>query len=632
MSFWGTRPSPFTSSEVAILTTIAGTSYTDGQLLIGNSSTGGLSVATITAGSNITVTNGHGIITIAASGGGSSALTVGTTTIASGTSTRILYDNAGTLGEYTITGTGTVVAMQTSPSFTTPTLGVALATSINGLIVTTTTGTLTITGSKVLTISNTLTFAGTDSTTMTFPSTSATIARTDAANTFTGHQTIEGVTSTGATGTGNLVFATSPTVTLASASTAVTQSAGDNTTAVATDAFVTTAIANAVAGNNPVASVSAATTSSSNTSAWTYVHVAGIGDTFTGPVNTAIVIDGFTFTTITSQSLLVKNDTQTASGAVTAGTYNGVYNLTALQTVGTGAIFTRRLDYDTPADINGSGVVPVINGTANALTTWLQTNTIAAVGTGTSNNLAYSQFSYSPTAIIPPSLGGTGIANNASSTITISGNFGTTLTVTATTAVTLPTSGTLVNTGVATLSSLVSVGTITTGGLGTGATIAGVTMSLGSDAVGDIYAATTSNVLSRIAAVAAGQVLISKGTTTLPAWSSSATLSNLICSNNAVTASGNAATVPVTSRLTTVTNNSAATLTITITTSGAVDGQLVMVRILDSSAAAQTITWTNTENSTVTAPTTSNGSTTLFLTVGFIYNSGTSKWRCIASA
>ena len=106
----------------------------------------------------------------------------------------------------------------------------------------------------------------------------------------------------------------------------------------------------------------------------------------------------------------------------------------------------------------------------------------------------------------------------------------------------------------------------------------------------------------------------------------------VIYTNNAIAASGNAATVPVTARLNTVTNNSAATLTITMTTTSAVDGQLSMVRILDSSAAAQTITWVNTENSTVTAPTTSNGSTTLFLTAGFIYNSATSKWRCIASA
>lgn len=46
------------------------TSYTDGQLLIGNTATGGLSKATITAGSNITVTNSNGAITIASTGGG----------------------------------------------------------------------------------------------------------------------------------------------------------------------------------------------------------------------------------------------------------------------------------------------------------------------------------------------------------------------------------------------------------------------------------------------------------------------------------------------------------------------------------------------------------------------------------
>ena len=55
-------------------------------------------------------------------------------------------------------------------------------------ITTTGTGTLAM-GTKNLTVSNTLTLAGTDSTTMTFPTTSATIARTDAAQTFTGVQT-----------------------------------------------------------------------------------------------------------------------------------------------------------------------------------------------------------------------------------------------------------------------------------------------------------------------------------------------------------------------------------------------------------------------------------------------------------
>jgi hypothetical protein len=42
--------------------------YTDGQLLIGNSSTGGLTKANLTAGTNISITNGNGTITIAAAG------------------------------------------------------------------------------------------------------------------------------------------------------------------------------------------------------------------------------------------------------------------------------------------------------------------------------------------------------------------------------------------------------------------------------------------------------------------------------------------------------------------------------------------------------------------------------------
>jgi hypothetical protein len=105
-------------------------------------------------------------------------------------------------------------------------------------------GSVSVASGKTLTVSNTLTLAGTDSTMMTFPGTSATLARTDAGNTFTGHQTIEGVTSTGATGTGNLVFASSPTLTTAAlgSSTATTQTAGDISTKVATTAFVAAAL------------------------------------------------------------------------------------------------------------------------------------------------------------------------------------------------------------------------------------------------------------------------------------------------------------------------------------------------------------------------------------------------------
>jgi hypothetical protein len=74
----------------------------------------------------------NGIITSAADvliTAGLTTLTIGTTTITSGTTTRILYDNAGILGEYTITGSGTVVAMATSPTFGTSITGSYLTAS-----------------------------------------------------------------------------------------------------------------------------------------------------------------------------------------------------------------------------------------------------------------------------------------------------------------------------------------------------------------------------------------------------------------------------------------------------------------------------------------------------------------------
>ena len=88
------------------------------------------------------------------------------------------------------TGSGALVFANT-PTLVTPVLGVATATSINGLTITSSTGTLTVTNGKTLsasnsitiagtdgktaTFSNSLTFAGTDSTTMTFPGESASV-------------------------------------------------------------------------------------------------------------------------------------------------------------------------------------------------------------------------------------------------------------------------------------------------------------------------------------------------------------------------------------------------------------------------------------------------------------------------
>lgn len=99
----------------------------------------------------------------------------------------------------------------------------------------------------------------------------------------------------------------------------------------------------------------------------------------------------------------------------------------------------------------------------------------------------------------------------------------------------------------------------------------------------------------------------------------------------AVTVSSNAGTCDITHGIQNFTNSSASAMTITLTTTSAVDGQKKIVRIFDASAVAKAITWVNTENSLVSAPSSSNGSTSIPTTVGFIYNSGTSKWTCVAA-
>ena len=111
------------------------------------------------------------------------------------------------------------------------------------------------------------------------------------------------------------------------------------------------------------------------------------------------------------------------------------------------------------------------------------------------------------------------------------------------------------------------------------------------------------------------------------------TVPQLILTANAITASANAATVPVTSGRNVVTNNSAATLTITMTTASAANMQTCIVRVFPSSAVAQTLTFVNTENSAATSvPSSTGSSVTIPISVGFIYNAVTSLWTCVASS
>ena len=88
-------------------------------------------VGYVTIGSGLSLSSG-----VLSASGGSSGITVGTTTITSGTNGRIAYNNAGIYGEKAVTGTGDVV-LATSPTLVTPDLGTPSAlvgTNISGTI------------------------------------------------------------------------------------------------------------------------------------------------------------------------------------------------------------------------------------------------------------------------------------------------------------------------------------------------------------------------------------------------------------------------------------------------------------------------------------------------------------------
>jgi hypothetical protein len=186
------------------------TSYTDGQLLIGRTSDGALAKSTLTAGTGISITNGSGTVSIAAtnngtvtsvgvSGGTTGLTTSGGPVTSSGTITlagTLAVANGGTgitsfgTGVATFlgtpssanlaaaitdeTGTGALV-FATSPTLVSPTLGAAVATSINRVTITApaSAATLTLANSSSLITSggHSLTLTTTATTNVTLPTT-----------------------------------------------------------------------------------------------------------------------------------------------------------------------------------------------------------------------------------------------------------------------------------------------------------------------------------------------------------------------------------------------------------------------------------------------------------------------------
>jgi hypothetical protein len=263
---------------------------------------------------------------------------------------------------------------------------VATATSINKVIVTApaTGSTLTIADGKTLTANNSVTLAGTDATTMTFPSTSASIARTDAAQTFTGVQTFLSPSITTPTGivkgdiglgnVDNTSDLSKPVSTLQQAALdlkaplasptltgeplAPTATAGTNTTQIATTAFVTGAITTANATNANLTG-----------------EVTSVGNTTTianGAVTAVKINDGAVTTTKIAASNVTYDRIQnvSATNKVLGRSSAGAGVIEEIATTGSGDVVRATSptliapNLGTPA----SGVATNLSGTAPLLT------------------------------------------------------------------------------------------------------------------------------------------------------------------------------------------------------------------------------------------------------------------------
>jgi hypothetical protein len=196
------------------------------------------------------------------------------------------------------------------------------------------------------------------------------------------------------TGTGALVFASSPA--LAGNPTAPTQSVSDDSTKIATTAFVTTALNAAISGGVTLASALYATTAALETVLYDN-GTSGVGATLTGVAFGALAVDGGTPSV--SDRVLVQNQA--------SGFQNGIYVVTATGSAGAVFILTRATDFNSASNMDSGDEVFVIAGTTNASRTF-RLITADPITPGTTN-LVFTQVSGPGTYVA-----GTGLTLNGS--------------------------------------------------------------------------------------------------------------------------------------------------------------------------------------------------------------------------